>query len=200
MTDKISTLNGVGFVELLKHMAEDIDAANAARVSYAKESKQFGANDAKLIRFLMKNRHGSPFEHCVFRFRVKAPLFVVAQWQRHRMASYNQQSARWSEMSDEFYEPEPEIAEASRFAYNQYLNMLERGVPKERARIALPVGMMTTFWFTVNSRSLMNFLMVRNEEHAQDEIREYAEALERFFAMSMPVTFAAFESNERVAP
>ena len=200
MTDKIPVLNGVGFVELLNHMAEDLDVANAARVSYHKESAEMTGRDKRLIGMLMRERHGSPFEHAVFRFRVKAPLFVVAQWQRHRMASYNQQSARWSEMADEFYEPEPEIAEASRFAYNQYLNMLERGVPKEQARIALPVGLMTTFWFTVNSRSLMNFLMVRNEEHAQDEIREYAEALERFFAMSMPVTFAAFESNERVAP
>src|ERR1700747_346057 len=146
----VYTLDGVGYVELLKSMAEDLDVVNAARVSFNKQSEEMSARDKKLIGFLMKNRHGSPFEHAVFRFRIKAPLFVVAQWQRHRMASYNQQSARWSEMSDEFYAPEIEIGEASAFAYLKYQAMLARGVDKERARIALPVGLITTFWYTVN--------------------------------------------------
>lgn len=197
---KQKVLDGVGYVELLNHDASDLTIVNSARVSFNKESAELTERDKKLIRYLMTNRHGSPFEHAVFRFRVKAPLFVVAQWQRHRMASYNQQSARWSEMAEEFYMPEPEIEASSAFAYLQYQAMLARGVPKERARIALPVGLMTTFWFTVNSRSLMNFLMVRNEEHAQAEIREYAQALERFFAEAMPGTFAAFADNGRVAP
>jgi thymidylate synthase (FAD) len=193
-------LDGVGFAELLSHDASDLVVVNAARVSYNKMSVEMTDRDKKLIRYLMQNRHGSPFEHATFRFRIKAPLFTVAQWQRHRMASYNQQSARWSDVKDEFYCPEPEIEDVCEEAYNQYLRMLDRGVPRERARICLPVGLLSTFWFTVNSRSLMNFLMTRNEEHAQAEIREYAAALEAFFQEKMPETHSAFVSNGRVAP
>lgn len=200
MSERINVLDDIGFAELVDYSASDLNVVNAARVSYAKTSEEMTERDEKLIGYLMRNRHGSPFEHNMFSFRVKAPLFVRSQWERHRMASYNEQSGRWSEFLPEFYMPEPEIELASAFAYNQYQLMLARGVPKERARIALPQGTMTMFWYTTNARSLMNFLSLRNDDHAQSEIREYAQALEAFFMTAMPVTYTAFMVNGRVAP
>lgn len=197
---RVDVLDGIGYVELLDYMADDLTPVNAARVSFARESKGMSDHDLDLLNRLMREHHGSPFEHCVFHFRVKAPLFVVAQWERHRMASYNQQSGRYSEFEPEFYTPEIEIALASAFAYQQYHKMLDRGVPKERARIALPVGTLTTFRWTVNARSLMNFISQRNDEHAQEEMQEYALEIEDLFAFVMPATHAAFVRNGRVAP
>ena len=163
-------------------------------------SVEFSERDAKLICFLVRERHGSPFEHAVFRFLFKAPRFVVAQWQRHRMASYNQQSGRWTKFEPEFYCPDQETRVITDDAYEYYLTRLERGVSKEQARMVLPQNLYTSFWFTVNARSLMNFLMTRNEDHAQWEIRQYAIAVEGMFAEIMPATHRAFEDAGRVAP
>jgi len=198
--------DGLGFAELTDHMACDLAVVNAARVSYKKRSAQLSERDVKLIRFLMREQHGSPFEHCVFRFEVKAPLFVTRQWMRHRIASYNEQSGRWTEFDPEFYFPDPgvdpyyRIGEHSRRCFEKYQQLLGDGWPKEQARMVLPQNLYTTFWFTVNARSLMNFIMLRAQESAQSEIRKYADVLEQMAASVMPQSFAAFIEYGRRAP
>ena len=217
-----------GFVRLDGCMADDLSVVNAARVSFAQRSEQVGERDQGLIRFLMRERHGTPFEHNAFRFHIKLPIFVMREWARHRMGSFNEWSARYSQLDPEFYVPEPqdvrtqvgkpgsysfdavdpELAEHTREsqlavyeqAYAAYADLLERGVAKEVARNVLPVAIYTQFYWTVNARSLMNFLSLRNAVTAQREIRRYAAAVEQLFAEKMPITHSAFVANERRAP
>jgi thymidylate synthase (FAD) len=197
--------DALGFVALIDHLGNDLSVVNAARVSYGKRSEQFTEKDAKLIAYLMRNRHGTPFEHIVYQFRVRAPLFVVAQWQRHRMGSYNEESGRYVELRPDFYVPRdvgrPAIMEsANAEAYATYEALLAEGELFEDARMVLPQSIYKEFWWTVNARSLMNFLMTRNEAHAQKEIRAYAEALEKMFNEVTPHVAKAFVDNGRVAP
>ena len=97
-----------GFVRLDGCMADDLSVVNAARVSFAQRSEQLDERDHGLIRFLMRERHGTPFEHNAFRFHVKLPIFVMREWARHRIGSFNEWSARYSQLDAEFYIPEPE--------------------------------------------------------------------------------------------
>jgi thymidylate synthase (FAD) len=217
-----------GFVRLDGCMADDLSVVNAARVSFAQHSTEVGERDQGLIRFLMRERHGTPFEHNAFRFHVKLPIFVMREWARHRMGSFNEWSARYSQLEPEFYVPaeadvrtqvgkpgsytfdpvDPELAEHTQRtqravyeqAYAAYAELLERGVAKEVARNVLPVAIYTQFYWTVNARSLMNFLSLRNAVTAQREIRRYAAAVEQLFAERMPITHSAFVANERRAP
>ena len=185
--------------------------------------------DEGLIRFLMRDRHGTPFEHNAFRFHIRAPIFVVREWMRHRIGSFNEFSMRYAKATDDFYVPEPEDvrhagrqarrvlvragrrrARASRRAmsceavyeqaFETYERLVEAGVARELARSVMPVGAYTEFYWTVNARALMNFVSLRAAETAQREIRRYAEAVETFLAEKMPVTHAAFVANDRVAP
>ena len=184
--------------------------------------------DAGLIRFLIRERHGSPFEHGYFRFLVKAPIFVVREHHRHRAGhSYNEWSGRYSKMDAEFYVPE-NVAHAGRQARQlqlrarrrprprrraardrgerastpstAYERMLEQGVAKEVARAVLPLSTYTKYYWSCNPRSLMHFCGLRNHENAQYEIRQYAAAAETFLERLMPVTHAAFVANDRTAP
>ncbi len=217
-----------GFVRLDDAMATDLSVVNAARVSFARRKEVMDESDEGLIRFLMRDRHGTPFEHNSFRFHVRAPLFVAREWFRHRVGSFNEFSMRYAKATDEFYVPEPEdvrsqlgkpgaysfepvtpeLAEETReelravyeAAWNAYTRLVERGVARELARLVMPVGAYTEFYWTVNARALMNFLSLRNAETAQREIRRYAEACERFLADLMPVTYEAFVASGRVAP
>jgi thymidylate synthase (FAD) len=217
-----------GFVRLDEAMADDLSVVNGARVSFAKHKAEMDDADAGLIRFLMRDRHGTPFEHNAFRFHIRAPIFVAREWFRHRVGSFNEFSMRYARATDDFYIPEVEdvrsqvgkpgaysfepvpddVAETTReelrqvyeTAYAAYEKLVELGVARELARAALPVGAYTEFYWTVNARALMNFLSLRNAETAQREIRRYAEACERFFAERMPVTFEAFVAAGRVAP
>ena len=217
-----------GFVRLYDAMATDLSVVNAARVSFARRKEQMDESDEGLVRFLMRDRHGTPFEHNAFRFHIRAPIFVAREWFRHRVGSFNEFSMRYARATDEFYVPEaddvrsqvgkpgaysfepvaPEVAEQTReelqsvyeHAYATYERLVEQGVARELARAALPVGAYTEFFWTVNARALMNFLSLRNAETAQREIRRYAEACERFFEQQMPVTYAAFVAAGRVAP
>jgi thymidylate synthase (FAD) len=226
-TDEIRVLDH-GFVRLDGCMADDLSVVNGARVSFAQRVEEMTDREAGLIRFLMRERHGSPFEHNAFRFHIKLPIFVMREWARHRVGSFNEWSGRYSQLEPEFYVPEPEdvrtqigkpgsysfetvdpeLAEHTREAqeavfteaYRTYEDLLERGVAKEIARNVLPVAIYTQFYWTVNARSLMNFLSLRNAETAQREIRRYAAAVEGLFATKMPITHAAFVANERRAP
>jgi thymidylate synthase (FAD) len=217
-----------GFVRLDDAMADDLSVVNGARVSFARHKDEMDASDEGLIRFLMRDRHGSPFEHNAFRFHVRCPMFVAREWFRHRIGSFNEFSMRYAKASDDFYVPaaedvrtqvgkpgaytfetvSPEVAEATReqlqavyeAAYATYTRLVDEGIAREIARCVLPVGAYTEFYWTVNARALMNFVSLRAAETAQREIRRYAEAVETFLAAQMPVTHAAFVANGRTAP
>jgi thymidylate synthase (FAD) len=170
----------------------------------------------------------TPFEHNSFRFHIRCPIFVAREWFRHRVGSFNEFSMRYAKATDEFYVPEaedvrtqvgkpgaytfeavePELADETRdafrevyeLAYATYERLVEAGVAREVARSVLPVGAYTEFYWTVNARSLMNFVSLRASDTAQREIRRYAEAVERFLEQRMPITHAAFVANGRTAP
>ncbi len=204
-----------GFVRLVDFMGGDIAVVQSARVSYASDSKGEQA-DRKLINYLLKNDHMTPFEQSVFKFHVSCPIFVMRQWIRHRMASYNEISGRYTEVKDEFYIPKvwrgqdvknkqgsvaanvPHeeltrlIDEQVRASYDAYQKLLKLGAAREMARMILPLNGYTQFYWTINARSLMNFIALRADAHAQWEIQKYAEAVAAFFEGKMPWTFAAF--------
>jgi thymidylate synthase (FAD) len=226
--DNTTRLLDHGFVRLDGALADDLSVVNGARVSFARRKEEMDASDEGLIRFLMRDRHGSPFEHNAFRFHVRCPIFVAREWFRHRIGSFNEFSLRYAKATDDFYVPEvadvrtqvgkpgaytfepvgDELAETTRdelravydHAYETYTRLVEQGVARELARSVLPVGAYTQFYWTVNARALMNFVSLRNSEFAQLEIRRYAEAVEAYFAELMPVTHEAFVENGRMAP
>ena len=217
-----------GFVRLDDAMASDLSVVNSARVSFGRRKEEMDDSDEGLIRFLMRDRHGTPFEHNAFRFHIRAPIFVVREWMRHRIGSFNEFSMRYAKATDDFYVPEaedvrtqvgkpgaysfepvePELADETREAleavYEQafatYERLVEQGVARELARAVIPVGAYTEFYWTVNARALMNFVSLRAHDTAQREIRRYAEAAEVFLAEKMPVTHAAFVAGGRISP
>lgn len=187
-------------VELIRANARDADVLFAARVSTQGEQTLESAmqsdsevekRDKGLINYLMRDRHGSPFEHNSMTFYVQAPIFVFREFMRHRIASYNEESGRYRELRPVFYVPGPErklvqvgkpgayefedgTAEqtalveqetmaVTRAAYEAYQRMLEAGVAREVARIVLPVNIYSSMYVTMNARSLMNFLSLRTK-------------------------------------
>jgi len=187
-------------VELVKHSASDQDVAFAARVSTLGERSFTSEEESEkklggLIGFLMRDRHGSPFEHSVFTFYVKAPIFVWREHMRHRIASYNEESGRYRILEPEFYIPdnqrkllqigkpgayifEPGSEEqtaitmvnyrkACKESYMAYDEMVRHGVAREVARGVLPVTIYSSAYVTINSRSLMNFLSLRRNVEGQ---------------------------------
>lgn len=217
-----------GFLTLETVAASDLMVVNAARVSLNKRSDELTNDDIKLIEFLMRNRHGTPFEHNLFTFHVKCPLFIAREWMRHRIGSFNEWSGRYSQLEPDFYIPaggdvrsqrgkpgeytfEPTSAEVAeryahalelncRMAYESYESALRDGVAKELARLHLPVNIYTQFFWSVNARSLMNFLSLRLHETAMWEIRQYAIRVDSIFHAQMPHTCEAWEACGRVAP
>jgi thymidylate synthase (FAD) len=211
-----------GFVRLVDVMGDDHRIAQAARVSYGEGTKTV-REDAALIDYLMRHRHTSPFEMVEFTFHVKAPIFVTRQWFRHRTASVNEISARYSVLKDEFYEPAaPELrgqselnkqvgegalptGDASRAAalireayqdvYAAYQKLLSLGVAREMARSVLPVGIYTEFYWKQDLHNLLHFLKLRLDYHAQEEIRAYARAVARFVAEAVPLVWSSFEEH-----
>ncbi len=205
-----------GFVRLVSFMGGDQGVVDSARVSYGGKSRGEEA-DRKLIAYLLKHKHETPFEHSVFQFHVSCPIFVMRQWIRHRVASYNEISARYTEVKDEFYIPAKWRAQdvknkqgsvaapaldheelTRKFeaqvsaALKLYREMIAAGVARELARMILPVNAYTQFYWTINARSLMNFINLRADVHAQWEIQQYAEALAASFKDKMPWTFDAY--------
>ncbi len=205
-----------GFIKLIDFMGGDQNAVDSARVSFGSVSKGEAA-DRKLIAYLLEHGHFSPFEHSVFQFHVKCPIFVARQWMRHRIASYNEISARYTEVHDEFYYPEAFRAQdrsnrqgslpsasldqekmkaiydrAIKAAYASYKELLDAGAAREMARMVLPVAQYTQFHWTINARSLLNFIALRADSHAQYEIRQYAGAILDIFRRKMPWTWEAY--------
>lgn len=223
-----TNIDTYGFVRLDACMADDISVVNAARVSFAKNQTELDDSAKGLINFLMRERHGTPFEHNAFRFHVKCPIFVAREWFRHRIGSFNEFSARYSTVENEFFVPydfdvrtqvgkpgaytfnpvDEELAleaisiidEANKAAFAAYQKMVDSGIAKELARTVLPVGMYTQFYWTVNARSLMNFLSLRLDKSAQLDIRRYAARVNALFAEQMPVTYKAWIQNGMVCP
>lgn len=205
-----------GFVRLVDLMGGDQGVVDAARVSYGGKSKGADA-DRKLIAYLLKHSHLTPFEHSLFKFHVRAPIFVARQWFRHRFAAYNEISFRYTEVKDDFYMPakwrgqdqKNKQGSSTSAALDQarlsdmfkkdidsalatYKSMIEMGVAREMARMVLPVNLYTEFYWTVNARSLMNFVALRADAHAQWEIQRYGEAMAKAFRDAMPWTYEAF--------
>jgi len=202
-TNHIKVLdNDQGWVGLLDHMGNESTITNAARVSFGKLKSEFDEKDEVLLKYLIENKHMTPLEHVKFTFSVHCPLYVRSQWMRHRACSYNEISRRYTEFEMELYTPKnyrkqsdnnkqastDELVEKNEEAYmlTEYINeealaiyykLLELGVCKEQARGVLPQNMMTTFWWTVDLRNLINFLVLRDDSHAQKEIQEYAKAI-----------------------
>lgn len=227
---RVEVLPPYGFVELVEWTGNETSIVNAARVSLAKESKQFDHNDRGLLRFLMVNGHGSPFEHGFLSlWRVRMPIFVAREWVKHRIGtSYNEESGRYVELRPDFYFPEPEnvrsqvgkpgaytfeqvdaytakrfidrLAANSYSAYENYKWAINVGIAKEQARMFLPLNLYTEIRWACNARSLMKFLSLRNDKDAQDEIRRYAARMEDLFAFRMPHVAKDFVQNGRIAP
>jgi len=220
-------------VNLVRAMASDDMVVQAAQVSSKGENKPETVPQ-RLIEALMAGRHGSPFEHNMFTFFVEAPLFVVREWQRHRMSSFNEMSGRYTELPPKFYTPdhgrkvinvgtkmrpvfEPNLEATMDIqgilnhsavdAWEHYQWMLKAGIANEVARMVLPVNIYTQMYWTVNARSLMNFLSLRIESedslvrsYPQWEIQMGAMKVAAHFAKAMPATYDAFVRNGRVAP
>ncbi len=207
--------DGISSLALIRISGSDLDIVNAARVSYGKVSTEVSERDKKLIQFLMEYQHTSPFEHNQLSFRVKAPIFVVRQWMRHRMNSYNELSYRYAKAKFEFYIPSKwrtqdkinkqvsgpnfkneELLEdykrSINLAIETYHKMLEGGICRELARGVLPVCIYTEFIYTCNLHSLMHFLKLRLDPGAQHEIRAYAEGLLELAQPYFPISLSAW--------
>jgi len=200
-----------GLVELIDCMPRlvppdrtaDYAVVQSARVSYGQGTKTLSA-DADLIRYLMRHQHTSPFEMVDFKFFIRMPIFVARQWMRHRTASINEYSARYSIHPEAFYCPDPShltaqsssnrqgrdatapmpaeavddfetVIEKACGLYADYQRLLsEHGLSREIARIVLPQNIYTTFYWKCNLRNVFHLLGLRMDPHAQEEIRDYA--------------------------
>ena len=214
-----------GHVGLVSHMGDDLAIVRNARVSYDSEWRAGDdkGSDTRLINYLWANGHSTPFEAVTFTFDIKAPIFVIRQWHRHRTQSYNELSARYRELPEEFYIPDldqityqhesnkqmrtfEQHPEASYYAgtmQNQnseafiaYREMLADKVPRELARSVLPVATYSHMFATMNLLNLFRFLKERLHEHAQYEIRVYAQAMLELIRPIVPVAVHAFENAE----
>jgi len=190
-----------GHVKLVRHMGGDEAVISAARRCWRSKSKGL-ESDINLINHLIKKGHGTPFEHAVFTFDIKCPLFVARQWFRHRIASYNEVSLRYCIAKKDYYTPEKldkgilkRYKETVENSLKSYGELVKKGVSKEQARAVLPLSLYTEFYWTINARSLMNFFKLRLDKSAQHEIREYAKALLKIYKNKMPVCAKAFLSK-----
>lgn len=198
-------------------MGSDLTIVNAARVSFGAKSTDFGQKEKKLLRFLAKNKHTSPFEHCVLQFQCKVPLFVARQHMRHRTWSYNEISRRYTHQNVEVYRPltlrqqdavrrqcgadeleDPqspfEMMDASiSKALTTYRELIKSGVSREQARIVLPCSTFTEYVATVNLHNLGHFLRLRLHADAQYEIRVLAGAMRDLAQLHYPETFKVWE-------
>ena len=212
-----------GFVRVIDYMGDDAAVVQAARVSYGKGTKH-GSQDQSLINYLMRNNHTTPFEMCEIKLHVKLPIFVARQWVRHRTANINEYSARYSILDKEFYIPKVEniatqsksnnqgreaeslpIEAASKIqeilrndavnCYKNYENLLEQNLTRELARINLTTNFYTQWYWKIDLKNLLHFIKLRNDKHAQFEIREYAAIIMNIVQKWVPMTYNAFIQN-----
>ncbi len=207
----VKVLDGQGWVGLIDHLGSETTIVNAARVSFGKLKSTMEERDVALLKYLIENRHTSPLEHLVFTFSIHCPLFIRGQWHRHRTWSYNEISRRYTEIDLEFYTPgklrkqaetnrqasvdSPDFDDATYLEMIRkqnvdslalYNKLLDGGVCREQARGVLPQNMMVTFWGTVDLNNLLHFLSLRDSDHAQWEIRQYAQAIKTLIKPIIP--------------
>jgi len=209
-----------GFIRLVDSMGDDMSAVRAARVSYGKATKGEEA-DKKLIHYLLDNKHETPFEMITFTFHVRCPLFIARQWFRHRIGSFNEISLRYTEYEEKMWRPDSwrmnnqsnkqssgegdfskeeikylnsEYDTAMDAAVITYKDLIKAGVAREQARAVLPMAAYTEFYWSVNARSLFNFLRLRMHESAQIEIQEYANEILQIVKPIAPWTFERFDN------
>jgi len=197
-------------------MGSDEAIVQAARVSYSKGTKSV-SDDRGLIRYLMRHRHTTPFEMVEFKFHIRCPIFVARQWLRHRTASVNEISARYSILDENYFLPEnlrlqsklngqggEEVMENDEFlilkqksscdlAFHTYDELLRKGVSRELARCHLPLNTFTEFYWKINLHNLLHFLKLRMDSHAQKEIRDLADQVYELIKPIVPITCEAFE-------
>lgn len=197
----------------------DYAVAEAARVSYGGQIRG-GDADAKLIRYLLRNKHTSPFEMVRFKFHIKLPIFVQRQLIRHRTANVNEISGRYTKLKDDFYEPNnirgqsltnhqgssetPMVVDdeleniynnylgTNKNTYDLYNKLIQAGVAKEQARVCLPQNIYTELYWCIDLHNLLRFLSLRKSSHAQYEIRMYATAMESLIKDLCPITIGAY--------
>lgn len=212
-----------GFVRLVDYLGSDSRIVQAARVSYGEGTKTY-REDKGLINYLMRNDHTSPFEQVNFTFHVKMPIFVARQWIRHRTGRVNEVSGRYSIMKDEYYVPEPDkinfqsddnkqgrseaevpeevikkaqaiFEEDHKVITENYHKLLDLGLAKEIARIDLPLSLYTEWYWQMDLHNLLHFLALRLDNHAQYEIRAYAQTILEIIKKVCPIAVEAFENH-----
>lgn len=208
-----------GYVRYLNHAGSDKFICDAARISYQSVAKS-EEEDAKLLAYLWKNKHTSPFEMCKVYLNVKMPIFVMRQWVRHRMQNLNEVSARYTELPNEFYIPErwraqdtknrqgsvpthwpndvhlklsQEVERHCDAAYRIYQSMLHGGVAREMARMVLPLNIYTEIVCCWDLKNLLHFITLREDAHAQAEIQEYGRAIKSILVELFPITMQVYE-------
>lgn len=210
-----------GLVYLVDYMGNDEAIEQAARVSYGGRGTRKVQETRGLIRYLLRNTHTTPFEMVELKFHAKMPIFVARQWIRHRTASVNEMSARYSVLPDTFYVPETEVIQLqstdnkqgrgddaddqtrnevqsylrmdAHQAYEHYTEMIERGVSRELARTNLPVSIYTEWYWKIDLHNLMHFLRLRLDSHAQHEIQVFGQAMAQIVKEAFPLAWEAFE-------
>lgn len=216
---KFEVLNH-GHVVIMDWMGDDIAVVEAARTCY-QQGTQVVSDDRTLLRYLMRHRHTSPFECCTIKLHIKLPIFVERQWARHRTAGWNEVSARYSVLPEETYTPSPESVceqsgtnrqgrgstmseyaedfiqhtdQHSAVSFDLYHKDLEEGVARELARINLPLSTYTEKVWWINLKNMLDFLHLRMDSHAQQEIRQYVTIIgEQIIKPLFPMVWEAFE-------
>lgn len=221
LIDKEFKVLDKGFVRLIDVMGDDSSIVQAARVSYGKGTKTVN-EDRGLIRYLLRHKHTTPFEMVEFKFHIKLPIFIARQWIRHRTANVNEYSGRYSEMTDEFYLPDleqirpqstmnkqgrsDEMLEDNVAAdirktmlntqvklYDEYKDILGKGLAREIARINLPLSNYTEWYWKIDLHNLFHFLRLRMDDHAQYEIQEFGKTMGEIVKQVVPVAWEAYE-------
>ena len=215
---KINVLDK-GFIEIKEIHGTDLTVVNGARVSMGKEVDEFTEKDSKLIDYLAKNKHYSPFRHCGILFHMKMPIFVMRQFVKHRFGvEINEISGRYTEFNEnEYYTPEHFrfqskdnkqgsegemtdgenvrnlilYTDSHKVAFDTYRRMLDNGIAKEMARMVLPVSIYTEIRVTMSLQAIQNFISLRDHSHAQWEIQKYAVAMKELAIEAFPYSMKA---------
>ena len=212
-----------GFVRLVDYMGSDARIVQTARVSYGEGTKTL-REDAGLIDYLLRHEHSSPFEHVIFEFHAKMPIFVARQWIRHRTARLNEISGRYSVIKDEFYVPDASsinfqnkenkqgraiddvpdelkekvidiLSKDQASVYKNYEEMIDDDIARELARINLPLSTYTEWYWQMDLKNMFHFLKLRMDHHAQWEIQEYGRAMAKIVKAVCPLAYTSFEKH-----
>lgn len=225
LTKRVLDKGSISLIDMTPRIVEDsadFAIAEAARTSIGRGLKT-PEEDIQLIRRLYQDKHTSPFEMVEFKFKVVLPIFVARQWVRHRTANINEVSGRYSELKERFYFPHVEeiriqsatnkqvsegilgsekaekfctrVQQLSDLAYSYYKDAIKEGIPREQARILLPLNLYTEWIWKNDLHNVLNFLRLRLAPDAQTEIRVYAEAMAEILRVVIPHTMEIFDES-----